>query len=316
MNILEKISKIFKKNKVDDLIAITSFFNPSNYKNKKQNFIKFRDNLRKQGVPLLVVECAFGDSDYEIEKEDAEIVIRVRSNSRIWQKERLLNIALENIPKQYTKFASLDCDIIFKNNNWAIQTSKLLDKYPVVQPFEYAIRLNKDQLDAMEPVEFGPNNGQRIHCLVKAMNGSGKKFIYGLGKRGTTGFAWAFRKDAFPYFYDGLIVGSGDSVMAHAFYGIHHLWWKSNLNMINHQKEYIDKIYKIVKGNVGFSKGTILHLWHGERKDRAHNERYKILLKKDYNPYEDLTLNKHGCWEVRKDIEQAISNYFNKRKEE
>jgi len=94
---------------------------------------------------LLVVECSFNHSLYELDEKDADILVRVNAQSRIWQKERLLNIALEHTPKEYTKFCSLDCDIIFQNPSWVIETSKFLDIYPVVQPFEYSYRLRKEE---------------------------------------------------------------------------------------------------------------------------------------------------------------------------
>ena len=304
---------INNKNLKRDLIAITSFFNPSNYKNKKQNFIKFRDNLRKQGVPLLVVECAFGDSDYEIEKEDADIIIRVRSNSKIWQKERLLNIGVNYVPKKIDKFVFLDCDILFQNDNWAVETSKLLEKYPVVQPFEYAYRLAKNQFETKAPFEFGADEGQRVNSFAKAV--CGLKNLSGLIV-GVPGFAWAFNKKTFPKLYDKMIVGGADAFMAYASFGYHYEAELYSKKMNEDKEKYLENVMNTINGRINYVSGMILHLWHGDRSNRNHLGRQTILKKHNFDPESDLKLNETGCWEIRKEIGKEIERYFDSRKEE
>ncbi|MBM4317211.1 MAG: hypothetical protein FJ116_06995, partial [Deltaproteobacteria bacterium] len=92
---------------------ITCVFNPTNSRKIRDNYAQFRKNLNH---PILTVELAFNDQPFFI--EDA-IQIRGTNENLMWQKERLLNIALESLPEQIDKIAWLDADIIFKNNSWA-----------------------------------------------------------------------------------------------------------------------------------------------------------------------------------------------------
>jgi 5-bromo-4-chloroindolyl phosphate hydrolysis protein len=75
--------------------ALTTYYNSTGIKEKKKNYQFFRNNLKKQKVKLLTIECAFKKQKFELKKEDADKLIQVRSNSILWQKERLLNIGLD-----------------------------------------------------------------------------------------------------------------------------------------------------------------------------------------------------------------------------
>src|SRR4029077_15700270 len=54
----------------------------------------------------------------------------------LWQKEKLLNLALQAVPPECRKVAWLDCDIIFDDPHWSKKTKSLLDSYPMVQLFK------------------------------------------------------------------------------------------------------------------------------------------------------------------------------------
>ncbi|MEI6850247.1 MAG: hypothetical protein WCK29_04375, partial [archaeon] len=125
--------------------GISTFFNPTGYKNKYENYKLFREASKAQGLKLCVVELAFDDAPFELTKKDAEILIQIRGNKNniMWQKEAMLNLGLKNLPRDCDKIAWIDCDIIFKNENWVAETSKLLEKYNVVQPFKYVLRMAK-----------------------------------------------------------------------------------------------------------------------------------------------------------------------------
>jgi hypothetical protein len=68
----------------DDFWAITSYFNPMGYSHRRTNFQHFR---RKLNTPLLAVELAYGPN-FELTDQDADILIRLRGHSILWQKER------------------------------------------------------------------------------------------------------------------------------------------------------------------------------------------------------------------------------------
>jgi hypothetical protein len=73
-----------------NLWAITCHVNPMRYRRRLQNYLAFRRHLK---VPLVAVELAYHD-DFDLPPDAAEILIRLRSNDVLWQKERLLNVAI------------------------------------------------------------------------------------------------------------------------------------------------------------------------------------------------------------------------------
>lgn len=128
---------------VDDLCIITTYFNSHGYQTKLTNYERFIDPIRSSGLKSVVVECAFGDAPFQLTPSPG--TIQVRAKDVLWQKERLLNVAVAHVPAACTKVAWLDCDIIFRNPEWAVETSDLLERARVVQPFTTAVRLPKDR---------------------------------------------------------------------------------------------------------------------------------------------------------------------------
>ncbi len=115
----------------DGLWAITAYFNPIRYQRKRANYRIFRQHL---GLPLIAIELAYG-VDFELADDDAEILIRRRGGDVLWQKERLLNLALQALPDECRKVAWVDCDVVFGATDWAERTCALLDSAMLVQPF-------------------------------------------------------------------------------------------------------------------------------------------------------------------------------------
>ena len=105
-------------------IGISTFFNPGRHENKVENFRKFKGAVAAQGLQMLCVELVFGDSTFQLldassDAPDCEIMVQRRTSegNTLWQKERLLNIALDNLPASVTKVMWLDSDLIFLNDD-------------------------------------------------------------------------------------------------------------------------------------------------------------------------------------------------------
>src|SRR2546428_4115978 len=96
------------------LWAVTSYFNPSRYRTRLANYRMFRAHLK---VPLVTVEASF-DGHFELGPGDAEILVQRRAQAVLWQKERLLNVALDVLPPECTDVAWIDCDVIFTADDW------------------------------------------------------------------------------------------------------------------------------------------------------------------------------------------------------
>ena len=70
--------------------------------------------------------------------------MQLRGRDILWQKERLLNVALASLPAHCTKVAWLNSDIVFENGDWVKKAQRGLDKVPLLQPFSHAHYLPED----------------------------------------------------------------------------------------------------------------------------------------------------------------------------
>jgi len=92
------------------LWGITCYFNPVGYRRRLDNYRIFRQRLK---VPLVAVELSF-DKKFQLASADADILVQLHGSAVLWQKERLLNVALKSLPQVCDKVAWLDCDIVFE----------------------------------------------------------------------------------------------------------------------------------------------------------------------------------------------------------
>lgn len=288
------------------LAVITSFFNPKNYVNLRANYLAFSKEIKKH-ADLFPIELSF-DGEFFITDEN---VIRIHgdSNNVLWQKERLLAIALENLPEEYTNVAWLDCDIIFENNNWVEDINEALSKFKVVQVYETAKRL-------------GPNNEitTKSTGIIKSLESS--TYSYPPNRMvGITGFGWAIRREVIDEikFLDTQILGGADALMYFSFFGIYgsNIHDQLSTNWKQHIKQWAMKCFEVVGGSVGYIKGSIIHMYHGTTKNRNYQGRYDVLKSINFNPSTDLTISENGIWEFKnKSLNPTISKYFNERNED
>ena len=276
----------------------------------------FRKSSKAQSLKLLTVELALNNDNFVLTEKDADILIQVRSNSVMWHKEKMLNIAIKNLPIECTKICWLDCDLIFHNSNWVKETSKLLNKHDLVQPFSIIMQTNKKGKVINQSYGFG------YHCKNAPHNVDHAD----VGKNATWGFAWASKKSYIEKcggFYDKNIVGGGDNIikvnsgftkLKPDSYSSGHL---NDLNTYFLQNEQ----YKLKRKNISCTSGSVVHQWHGDHTNRGYGERYAILKECEYEPLNDIQINDSGCYEFTsqaksKMLEEKIKIYFDSRKED
>jgi hypothetical protein len=111
------------------LWAITSYFNPAGYRTRLENYRRFRAHLT---VPLVTVEASF-DGRFELGPADADILVQRHARDVLWQKERLLNVALGFLPAECDRVAWLDCDVVFAADDWPKRACAALTTHSLVQ---------------------------------------------------------------------------------------------------------------------------------------------------------------------------------------
>jgi hypothetical protein len=306
--------------------GVTTFYNSNKCKKKIKNYHKFRESSKNQGLNLICIELAFGNSKFELKKGDAEILLQLKTKNILWQKERLINIGLKYLPKDCDKFAWIDSDIIFKNNNWINETCKLLESYIIVQPFSQVILLPRKLFEINPTKNFSEykKKFEKISIAYAIKNLNKKKEDPSVFSVYHTGLAWASRREIYDKnrFYDKFIVGGADQFMSYSFYNNKPYSDKDflyNQKIIKDYNKWANNIYKYVKGSVYCTKGSILHLWHGRIKNRFYRLREGILKKYNFDPNKDIKLDKDNCWiwaTHKPKLHKSIKRYFWMRNEE
>lgn len=310
------------------LWGITTLFNPSGSRRRIENFRRFRERSAAQGLRLVAVELAFDRGEHELRPGvDAEIVIQRRSATVLWQKERLLNLALEQLPDECTAVGWIDADVLFEDDDWVGTSEQLLERYPVVQPFSTAIRLPRDGRVEDYPgraVGSGIPEGRGEATYSPSLGSMLDRTISRFA--GTPGYAWCARRTVLEGvgFYDRCIVGGADRELALAMTHapgkiprrktrIHHE------PLRRHMQPWHARLYSRVEGRVGHRPGVIHHLWHGAARDRDYVDRHSILERYGFSPEHDIELDEQGCWrwaDARPELVAAVADYFASRRED
>jgi hypothetical protein len=296
--------------------AITVYFNPAKYKSLHRNYLIFSEKLKKQNVNLLTVELAFNDDEFML--PEGENVHRLRGESIMWQKERLINYGVSMLPPDCDRFGWIDCDIIFPDG-WDEQASNLLDKYDILQLFKKVIHLPPNQ------TEF---NGTKVATMQGVM------WQYTIHKNwlerrkrkelpfSAPGFAWAARREVFADIglYDKNIVGSGDTFLVDCYlnsWDIHGYAMKFTDHMKTDMMAWREKL--LAKNvTVNYLPVDVLHLFHGSMKNRKYMDRHETILKNDYDPQADVRLvnNVYEWNSDKQEMHEDVKGYFFGRSED
>ena len=178
-------------------------------------------------------------------------------------------------------------------DGWALETVQQLQHFQVVQLFQNCI-------------DLGPN-GQTLqtHCgfvwsyLERKPFGTGYSYWH-------PGYGWAANRyaiDSLGQLFDVAILGSGDRHMALGLIGQAQSTFDErrqplNNEYVRHVLRWQDRATKYIKRDIGFVPGTILHEWHGKKKDRKYVERWEILIRNGYDPEQDLKRDWQGVYSL------------------
>lgn len=273
-----------------DIAVVAAFFNPCGYGSRRANALAFLRSLEGAGITWRCVECAFGDRGFEL--PESRNILRVRSASVLWQKERLLNHAVRTLPERVSKVAWLDGDVLFCERDWLARASESLAHHAVVQPFTEAVRLARG----------GGPSGHQVSSFARRFRAAPNVLAWrSYWDHGQTGLAWAGRRDWIERhgLYDACLSGIGDHLMAHAFVGNGESWCLRLRDgpFPRHFRRWAGAAYPDIRGRVGYLDGTVLSLWHGERADRNYHAATNELQDLVFDPDRDLRRAPGGCWE-------------------
>jgi len=255
------------------------------------------------GAKLFVVEAAFGDRAHEVTQRDNPNHLQLRTHEELWHKERLLNLGMQRLPPEAKYVAWVDPDVHFTRHDWANETIHMLQHHPVVQMFGQAANL-------------GPN--EEVQWLARGIAKGWQDFGKPVwecpetvlrGVKDHPGLCWAFRRDvldAMGGLLDFCIAGSADLHMVGAWAGNYLLGHPHNLSPGYRRRlqDWATRAEAVVRGNVGYVAGTVLHHWHGKTKERGYDKRWRIMVDHQFDPVTDLITDTQGMlrWSGRNPV--------------
>lgn len=303
------------------LYVVTAISNPVRYVKRYQLYRAFEKQMAYSGAVLFTAECAFGGREYEITDSSNPRHLQLRTSDELWHKENMLNLMIQRLPADWQYVAWIDADVTFVRPEWAQETLQALQHYDVVQPWS-------------ECMDLGPD-GQLIlqngHATLPSMM---KQFVEGKGwnkddtvyyskNGGHSGYAWAARRSAIDTLgglMDYSILGANDHHMARALMGTvatsfhHDITDSFKAEMYRWQERALE-----LKHNIGYVPGTVMHHWHGSKKHRRYNDRWKILVDNKFDPVTDIYKDRQGLWQLRGNKPQLrddIRAYLKQRNED
>lgn len=280
------------------LWAITSYFNPLGWTRRLANYREFR---RRLTVPLVTVELARDGARFALGPGDAERLIQLTGEDLLWQKERLLNVALAALPREASAVAWLDCDVVFDAPDWPRRVEAALARFTLVQPFA-RFREAPPDLGAWAPEAWrgGDAFGRRLAEGAPVDELFRRGVGHRLARGHAIGFAWAARRPLLERhgLYDACILGSGDKAVAIAALGRFDLLDRLEMNarQTAHFRSWAEPFFADVGGDIGYADATLVHLWHGDLKARRYRRRHEELTRFAFDPYVDIAVDAQGAW--------------------
>jgi len=300
------------------LYVVGVISNPARFHSRYCIYRKWEEAMKATpNVKLVTVEAAFGDRQHEVTDEENPDNLQLRTRSEIWIKENMINLGFRKIVTQYPDaryLAWVDCDVFFRDPNWAKEAIHQLQHFQIIQPWSDCLDLGPLGQVLQNFHSFGKQHQRRV---PKQMHPD-QPYQYA-----HSGFAWACTREFYENTHglmDFAILGSADHHMAFACIGevkntIHN---KMHPNFFKKCLEWQDKAMLITKGEVGYVVGRIEHMFHGPKGKRYYRERWDILVQNEFDPVKDIMYDVQGMTQLigKPRLAAEIRNYNRSRAED
>lgn len=300
-----------------EAVIIACYFNPQNNPYRLEAFNIFYESIKH--LDHRIIECVIGDAKPQL--TPTEFVTRIATPNLLWHKESILNLIIKQLPVKYKYIFWIDTDVIFTNNNWLVDSVKVLETHNICQPFEYCIHLDQDQLKPSFSVEYERtviSDPKRRHpkmwrsfCANVVTTHFSDDCNY--DRHGHVGFAWGARREVLESvpLYDRALIGGADHIMAHAAAGHipHSCITKSFTDNIDEVNSWSKRFFNVVHGSIGYAKGDLYHIWHGDITNRQYLKRIQ-----DFTPTtKTITERDANGLHVSGEDSTYVKQYFDKR---
>jgi hypothetical protein len=291
----------------DRLHVLTMLENPQRWRSRYWNYWMFERECEAAGAILHTAEVAFGERHFEVTRANDPRHLQLRTTSEIWHKENALNLLIQRLPADAKYVAWVDADLKFARPDWAQETLQQLQHYDVVQMFSHA----QDVGPEYEPLRTTP--GFLYKWVVDRPSPHDADFgmprtAYGYYSVGSgqfwhPGFAWAAKRsvlDSVGMLIDWAILGSGDWHMASALVGQVERSLCSGYSpaYIRMCRDWQAHAEKHIRRNVGYVPGLVNHFFHGTKRNRVYDQRWRLLAQTGYDPQLDLKRDWQGLFQL------------------
>jgi hypothetical protein len=300
-----------------EAMIVSCFFNPQNSPYRIKAFEMWYESIKH--LNHSIIECVIGDAQPQL--GESKNIKRVYTENLLWHKEALLNKVIADLPKKYKYIFWIDADVIFTNLDWLVDGVKEMQTKNIIQPFEYCVHLERDEnkpsfsMDKLNET-YLPNQKNskvwRSFCSNFVNTQLWKDENY--NNHGHVGFAWGARREilkAVPL-YDKALIGGADHIIAHASAGqiAHNCIAKSFTDNLDEVNQWSKEFYKVVNGKIGYVKGNLYHIWHGDIYKRQYLKRIQ-----DFTPKTKQIVHrdKNGLFITNKGDDTYMKNYFKQR---
>ena len=292
------------------LWVVTSYFNPSGTRLRLENYRTFRRQLQ---APLLAVELA-PPGRHQLEPEDADILIRLDGEPFIWQKERLINLGVAELPAHARFVAWIDCDVVLERYDWPEVAARALERDGgLLHLFHRAVHLPRELPRFATPAALAgvPPMIEERSLGHAASLGHGVKALRACydpasrrshGNVCSTGMALGARRDCLEAvgLYDAAIIGGGDAILMCAALGqLDEAFIRRQANRFEltairkwesaaRRSGLLDRLAHVEQ--------TVYHLWHGDLRDRKYGRRHQVTSSLDFDPETHLRRAGNGTW--------------------
>jgi hypothetical protein len=303
-----------------EAVIISCFFNPQNSPYRLLAFQKWYHSIKHMNHRIL--ECLIGD-DAHSQLPKSPYITQVHADTLLFHKEALLNKIVEQLPEEFKYVFWVDADVLFTNKDWLVEgTQRLRERCSVVQPFEYCIHLERNQIAptfdvnsqrwAVSMPERRHKSMWRSFAAVQCLDhASAKSENY--DRHGHVGFAWGARREVLENcpFYELAVVGGADHILAHAAVGEipHSCITKGFADNINNVEAWSKEFFAAAKGKIGYVPGDLYHIWHGDIAKRQYLKRVQDFT----GPSKDLKRDKNGFYATSGKNATYVKNYYRQR---
>jgi len=273
------------------LHVVTMLENPLRWRSRYWNYWMFEQECEAAGAILYTAEVAFGERHFEVTQPGNPRHLQLRTSSEIWHKENALNLMIQRLPADAKYVAWIDADVKFNRPDWAQETLQLLPNYePLATTPGFFYKWVTDRPSPHEPAFTGEKASYGYYSVNS-------------GQFWHPGFAWAAKRSALEsvgMLLDHAILGSGDWHMAAALVGQVHrsLYSGYSAAYIRLCQEWQDRAEKHIRRNVGYLPGLVNHLFHGAKRNRSYDQRWKFLAQSGYDPELDLKRDWQGLYQL------------------